>query len=172
MISRFPSKDRGLVVLDREPKKFLFGAWYNVSIPVWVGQADAAAVARLQVAAAKLAAEYPEARSCVTVINPGLPLPTDDEARARFIGILSRSAQQLANFAVVVLGTGFERSAVLAYHTNVHFASSGSCEMGFLDSIEGLARWLPERHRKTGIDLDPARLIAIVKEAVEVANRP
>jgi hypothetical protein len=44
--------------------------------------------------------------------------------------------------------------------------------MGFLDSVEELARWFPERHRKTGVDLDPARLIAIVNEAVEVANRP
>jgi hypothetical protein len=161
--------DRGLVVLDSEPGKFLFSAWLNVVILVWVAQADQLAVIRLKDATSSLATEYPRGRSCVSVITPGLPFPADG-ARAGFIEVLKRSGAGLANFAVVVLGEGFERSALISYHTSMGLTSTGTGQVGFLRSIEDLADWLPRRHRGTGVALDPEQLSAMVERAIQLAT--
>jgi hypothetical protein len=165
-----PAHGDALVILDREPAKFLFAAWRNVSILVWLAQADAPAVVRLNKAVAKVAAEYPNARSCVTVVSAGVPIPTDGEARARFVELLQRSAGQLACLAIIAEGKGFERSALLSFHTRIRLAATASSEMGFFEGIDGLESWLPERHRRTGIVLDPARLREVVQQAIDAAN--
>jgi hypothetical protein len=163
--------DPGLAILDREPGRFLFAAWQNVSILVWVAQADAAAVSRLKAALAGFIAEHPGGRSCVTVVGAGVPLPTDDEARARFVELLKRSAGHLACLAVVAEGKGFERSGLLGFHTNLRMAAAEPSEFGFLGSVEELARWLPPRHRKTGTALPPEELAAAVRRAIDEAHR-
>jgi hypothetical protein len=163
------SDNRGLIVLDSDPGRFLFAAWLNVSVLVWIAQVDEAAAARLKAATSNLSAEYPQGRSCVSVIKPGLPFPAEG-ARARFIEVLNRSGAGLANLAVVILGQGFERSAHFSYHTSVRLASTGTSEVGFLGSIEELTAWLPERHRVTGIALDPEELSRAVKQALHLAS--
>jgi hypothetical protein len=161
-----------LVILDREPGKFLFAAWQNVSILVWVAQADAAATIRLKQAVAKLALEYPDARSAVTVVGAGVPIPTDDDARARFVDLLRRAAGQLVCLAVLAEGKGFERSALLAFHTSIRLASTAGSEMAFFEDVGSLARWLAEHHRRSGTVLEPITIGDAVKQAIEEANRP
>ena len=164
--------DSGLVVLDREPGRFLFAAWQNVSILIWLAQADAHGAARLKDTVAKLTAEYPNARSCVTIVGAGVPIPTDDEARARFVALLQRSAGQLACLAVVAEGKGFERSALLSFYTSMRLATTTSSEMAFLHDVDELEKWLPAHHRKTGVVLDPAQLGAAVRQAIAESKRP
>ncbi len=127
--------DMSLTILDREPRRFLFAAWQNVSILVWLAQADAATVARLKAALAGFVADHPGGRSCVTVVGSGVPLPTDEEARARFVEMLKRSAGHLACLAVIAEGKGFERSALLGFHTNLRIASAETSDFGFLASV-------------------------------------
>jgi hypothetical protein len=166
-----PPRDKGLVVLDREPGRFLFGAWQNVSIVVWAAQMDTPAIVRLRDATAKVIAEYPTGRSCVTVVNDGVPLPTDEAARSRLVDLLKRAAGQLTALAVVAgQRTGFERSAFLSFHTNLRIATSNSSEIAVLETFEELARWLPERHARTGVILDPVALVDIVRHAVDQSN--
>jgi hypothetical protein len=149
----------GLVILDREPEKFLFAAWQNVSILV------------LKEALTDFVAAHPEGRSCVTVVGERVALPTDPDARVRFIDLLKRSAGQLACLAVVAESTGFARSALLSFHTSMHLAATGPSELGFLGSVDELTSWLPERHRKTGTVLDPSELGDAVRQAIDEANR-
>jgi hypothetical protein len=159
-----------LIVVDREPGKFLFATWRNVSILVWTAQVEAGAVLRLRVALARLMQLYPNGRSCVTVACSGLILRKDYEARSPLIELMRRSATQLACLGILAEATGFERSALLGFHTNLRIASNGSCEMAFLNGVEDLAAWMPERHAKTGVELDPYRLADVVRQAIEEAK--
>lgn len=161
---------KGLVILDHDPGRFLFGAFQNVSILVWVAKADAAGMTRLVLATSKIAAEYPGGRSSVTVIGAGVPLPSDDDTQARLIQILRRSAGELACLAILTEGKGFARSARLSFHTKMQLASTGTYEMGFLDGIDELEQWLPKRHLKTGTAVDSSHLGDAVRQAIRAAT--
>src|SRR5579859_4508497 len=99
----------------------------------------------------KVAAEDPNGRSSIAIVNTGVPLPTDDDARARLIDMVNRAGGQLAALALVARRVGFERSSFLSFQTNLRLATSGSSDIGFFDTLAEVGRWLPERHAKTGV---------------------
>ncbi|HEY3593259.1 MAG TPA: hypothetical protein VGL13_05275 [Polyangiaceae bacterium] len=158
-----------LKVLDREPGKFLFGQWKNVTILAWAGRAGAEDIQRLVRALKGLVGQYPKGRSTVSVIAEGLPLPTD-EARARLADLFSAKSDELACLAVVVQGSGFATSALRSAHTNMRNASSRSYEMAVVGTIEELGVWLPPRHAaRTGEKLDKKTLAEVLERAMKWA---
>jgi hypothetical protein len=161
-----------LIVLDCEPGAFFFGQWKNVTILAWAAQAGATAIARLRGALARVVGAHPGARSTVSLIGEGLPLPTP-EARAAIIDLINENAQDIACIAVVVQGGGFSSSALFSGHTDIRSKSTRSYEMGLLGSIDQLMGWLPGPHlQRTGVSLDPIELGRIVRRALELAARP
>jgi hypothetical protein len=167
--SELASSADEFVVLDNEPRAFLFACWKNVTILAWAARADAGVVARLKRALARVVGSHPGGRSTVSVIAEGLPPPTD-EARAGFVELMNEHAGDLACVAVVVQGDGFSSSVLRSVHTGMRFQAPRSYEMGLLGSIEELEQWLPSRHVKTGVTLEPRELGGVVKRALQAAK--
>lgn len=162
------ASDDTLFVVDQEPRKFLFGTWKNVVVLAWAAQADETVIGRLKVSLARIARLRPGPRSCISLIAAGLPMPTD-EARAGILDLMNANGVQVGCLAVVIKGTGFQRSALHSAHTGMHLASTKSFEMIVLDCVEDLAGWLLPRHEKTGVALDAKRLVAIANQASDGA---
>ena len=157
-----------LVVLDHEPHAFLFALWKNVTILVWAARTNDG-IPRLKLALAKVAGSHPKGRSTVSLIADGLAPPSNhDKERAAFLELV-RQASDLVCFAVVVKGEGFAASAWRSVHTGMRLRPQQPCEIGVLGSIDELMHWLPSRHAKTGVILNPDELGLIVRHALEIA---
>jgi len=130
---------------------------------VWAAQADADEIERLKRALPAVVGRFPGGRSTVSVIAEGLAPPTQ-AAREKLIEILNENANDLACIAVVVSGSsGFASSALRSMHTGLRFATPRNYEMGVLANVEDAAVWLSPRHAaKTGVVLDPVKLVEVV----------
>jgi hypothetical protein len=153
------------VVLDSEPGAFVFGAWKNVLVIVWKSQATASSVARFSKAIDVMAASLPGCRSNIHLIQEGAALPTPG-ARAGFVSLMRRNKDSLACVAIVIAGTGFWSGALRGAMTGLRLVSPRSFDFRVAGSSEDVARWLPAAHeKKTGISLDPQRLVAVLAMA-------
>ena len=157
------------VVLDAEPGEFAVGAWKNVLIVVWRTQATAPLVERLDRAIASLASRQPGLRSNVHVIAEGAALPTP-EARAGFVALMKRNADQLACISIVVDGRGFWSSALRAALTGIRLVTPRSFHYRLVASVEETLRSLPLEHEeRTGVRLDANQLRTAIAAAQRAA---
>jgi len=158
-----------LRILDREPGKFLFGQWKNITVLAWAAQADANTIARLRRSLASVVGTCPGGRSTVSIIAEGLPPPTDD-ARERVADLMNGDNIDLACLAIVVNGSGFMSSVLRSMHTGMRIGAPRSYEMAMFGTTDELARWLPPLHlAKTGVHIDAAELRKIVCDALSAA---
>lgn len=158
-----------LRILDREPRKFAFAQWRNVTLLAWAAQADAPEIERLRRVLPTVVGRHPGGRSTVSVIAAGLPPPTQ-AARELIIEILNENANDLACVAVVVSGSGFSSSALRSVHTGLRFVTPRSYDMIVLTSVDELGTGLVPRHAaKTGTVLEPAKLVEVVKRLQSIA---
>jgi len=150
------------VVLDTEPGAFIFGSWKNVFVGVWESQATLPAVERMVRATNVLNDLHPDGRSTIHIVAHGAGLPTAD-VRAHFVGALKNNAGKLACVAVVVGGTGFWTSALRSFVTGLRWLAPRSFDFRMSTTIEDVAKWLPAEHgKRTGVDLDPRRLVQVL----------
>jgi hypothetical protein len=158
-----------LRILDREPRKFAFAQWRNITLLAWAAQADAAEIERLKRALPTVVGHYPGGRSTVSVIAEGLPPPTQ-AAREKIVEILNANASDLACVAVVVAGSGFSSSALRSVHTGLRFVTPRSYEMMVLGSVDEVGpRLAPSHAKKTGVVIEPAKLVEVVRQLQAIA---
>jgi hypothetical protein len=79
------------------------------------------------------------------LIREGALLPTP-EARAGFLQMMRDHAEQLANVAVVVGGSGFWASMMRSAVTGMRFVSPRTFELRLHGRAEEIVRWLPRAH--------------------------
>jgi hypothetical protein len=152
------------IVLDAEPGAFLFGYWKNVFVGVWESQATMPAVERMVRAINILNDQTPTGRSTIHIVADGASLPNAD-VRAHFVEALKTNAAQLACVSVIVGGTGFWTSALRSFVTGLRWLAPRSFAFRMNGSIDEMAKWLPVEHnQRTGIDLDPRRLVQVLEQ--------
>ncbi len=160
-----------LTILDSEPEAFLFSAWQNVTIIVWLRQATGADVARLTKVTESVVAAYPQGISNIHLIARGAAIPTPD-ARDGFVALMKTIERQLACVAVVLEGRGVVASALRNAIVGIRMLAPRTCAFRMHGNVEDVVRWLPEEHRtRTGVALDPAALASALAEA-RVAGQP
>jgi hypothetical protein len=160
--------ERELAVLDAEPGQFLFGAYHNVVLCVWVAQASPVAVARLGHAVGNVCRTHPEGVSMIHVVHDGVGVP-DAAARAALVALATTRAERAASIAVAVLGTGFWASAVRSFVTGVHIACPRGFELAIHASVDEAVTWLPSGHaQRTGVYLGSSTLAAMVERASDL----
>ena len=159
-----------LLVLDREPGKFVLARWKNVFVQAWAAQADAAAMARVNNIVRGANGQRLGVRSSISVVAEGLPPPTE-EARAGFVALMNDNANEIVCLAIVVQGVGFASSALRSALTGMRLAAGqSSYEMSVFATVDEISPWLPLRHEaKTGVKLDPARLCDVVRRVQSAA---
>ncbi|MET0591092.1 MAG: hypothetical protein ABW133_00230 [Polyangiaceae bacterium] len=158
-------------VLDAEPGAFLFGAYKNIFVGVWESQATMNAVERMVKATNTMSELHPTGRSTIHIVVHGAALPTA-EVRGHFVSTLKSHADQIACVAVVVGGTGFWTSALRSFVTGLRWLSPRSFDFRLCGSTYEVSRWLPNEHNKrTGIDIDPKRLVQVLDDWASLHRR-
>lgn len=151
-------------MLDSEPGAFLFGAYKNIFVGVWESQATMEAVERMVKATNTMSELHPTGRSTIHIVAHGAALPTA-EVRAHFASTLKAHADQIACVAVVIGGTGFWTSALRSFVTGLRWLAPRSFDFRLCGTTYELSRWLPNEHNKrTGIDIDPKRLVQVLDD--------
>lgn len=158
-----------LKVLDREPGKFVFSSWGNISFFFWTAPASLASVERLRVATEPLYQEHARGVSNVHVVQANTGIPPAD-VREQLVALMRSRAQQRAALAVVPAGSGFWASTLRSFVTGMRLASPRSFDLGVYATLAQASEWLPERHReKTGVRVDPESLLRALQRTEALA---
>ena len=163
MNTRPPNADAPRATLfDHEVGHFYFGYWKNVSLIVWVAEADEQALHRLAPMTERLVREYPGGHSNLSFVLDGV-LPPRGKAKEVLASLFAGGAADLRCVGIVLEGVGFWASALRSPLTNAHMSSSSRLALRLSDSREELASWLASRHQATtGTAVTPDELMAIM----------
>jgi len=153
--------------VDTESSVCALGVCGNMTLIVWWTQATGAAVERVARLTRDVCAEYPRI-SNIHLIREGAPLPTP-AARSGFVAMMRDHAEQLANVAVVVGGSGFWASTMRSAITGMRFVSPRTFELRLHGRAEEIASWLPAAHfARCGTRLRTEGLSALLSTAERV----
>ena len=157
-----------LRVLDQEPGQFAFLAWKNVTIVVWTGLPDAAAVRRLANVGEARTREH-SVLSDVHLVTGHIGLP-DADTRTALVNESRRATGHLAAVGVVLGGSGFWASAIRGFVTSVHVLLSAPFEFKIVSQLDELAQWLPDVHtRRSGVSVSADELRRVLQSAQSLA---
>jgi hypothetical protein len=160
-----PESPAQLTVLDSELNHFVFGHWHNVNVTVWQHQATGKAVARFTKVVEALTRQHPTGLSSIHLIANRAGVPTA-EARAGFLQLMKRYEKDLANVAIIIAGSGFWASTMGSVITGMRLLAPMSFGFRIFNNIDESAPWLAEGHsKKTGVTLDEAQLVTVLKSA-------
>ena len=153
-----------LRVLDEEPGQFAFLGWKNLTIAVWTGLPDAAAIQRLALVGDARIREH-GTLSDVHLVTGHIGLP-DAETRATLVSESRRAAGHLAAVGVVLGGSGFWASAIRGFVTGVHVLLNAPFDFKIVGGLEELVEWLPAVHaQRTGVHVLPDDLRQLLRMA-------
>lgn len=160
------------VLFDHEPGQFYLSQYRNLSIMVWVGRADGAAIQRVRVLSHQLIAKYPDGHSNVTIILNGCPPPTE-EARVAFNYVFDGRISDLRCMAMVLEGEGFWASALRSMVTGVRNVTANTFTVKLFSELGQASEWLPAEHLAgTGVALTSAELLSALTEARDELAKP
>jgi hypothetical protein len=153
-----------------EHARFYFGAYLNISIAVWVGQADLNAAQAMLRASDGMAQRNPRGHSSVNFVLDGLAGPTP-EAQPIFKQLLGRRAQ-LACAAIILEGSGFWASGLRGMLSNTHREAGGGVPLKIETSVDPLVGWFSEQHQaRTKVELQPMQLRDVLLHARQLGER-
>ena len=153
--------------VDTEPLVCAMGVRQNLTVIVWWTQATGAAVERVARLTHEVCAEHPR-MSNIHLIRDGALVPTP-EARGGFVQMMKDHAEQLANVAVVVGGSGFWASMMRSAVTGMRFVSPRTFELRLHGSPQEIVSWLPQAHAsRCGMQLSHASLAQTLDDAALV----
>jgi hypothetical protein len=159
-----------LETLAVEHDRCVFLGYKNITIGVWMGQADVTAAHAAVRAGQIMADRHPKGRSYVAFILDGLAGPTPEAAE-----ILTKVMGQrntLACIAYVIEGSGFWASGLRGLVSNVHRDSRAAGHLKVASSIDSVVEWLSLRHREaTGVEVSQADLGDVLLRARAFAER-
>jgi hypothetical protein len=151
-------------LFDHEPGQFYAAYYRNLSIVVWAGGADGAAVKRVRGISQLLIGRFPDGHSNVSIVLNGVPPPTD-EARQAFNYIFDGRVSDLRCMAVVLEGDGFWASALRSTVTGLRNAATTAFTVKLFSQLDPVSEWLPAEHlARTGVALDSEELRAALEE--------
>jgi hypothetical protein len=105
--------------------------------------------------------------SNVHLIRDGALVPTPD-ARSGFVRMMQEHAEQLANVAVVVGGTGFWASMMRSAVTGMRFVSPRTFELRLHADPQEIVGWLPQAHlKRCGTSLPDSTLAELLDGAAQ-----
>lgn len=159
-----------LEALTSERDRCAFFAYKNITIAVWMGQADLAAAKAAERAAGIMAARHRTGRSYVGFILDGLPGPTP-EATEIFTKVMGQR-ETLACIAYVIEGSGFWASGLRSLVNNVYRESGAAGRLKVATSVEDLAVWLSPKHLEaTGTAVPEPELREALLQARRLGDR-
>ena len=149
-------------MFDHEVGHFYFGYWKNVSLIVWVAEADEQALRRLAPMTEKLVRDYPDGHSNLSFVLDGV-LPPRGGAKERLASLFAGEAAALHCVGIVLEGVGFWASTLRSSLTNAHMSSSSRLALRLSASRGDLAAWLAPRHESsTGWAVNAEELLAVM----------
>jgi hypothetical protein len=154
---RVQTKIDSLETLCVEQGRVHFGAYKNITISVWVGQANIPAVQAAQRATTEMASRHPNRHSAVSFVIDGLPGPTP-EAMPLFSRLLGERNGRACT-VIVLEGSGFWASGLRSMISNTHREGGRKSMLKVATSIDEVVDWLSEHHYdETGVGLTPDQL--------------
>lgn len=136
----------------------------NLTIIVWHSKPGADAVERLRQVSERRRRQHPHGVSAVHLIKGHFELP-DSATRDVFVRLIKEGEGTLAAVAVVIPAAGFWASAVRSLITGLRVLSRGTFDMGLHNTVDDVVKWLPARHARTGVTLDPEWLERALSQA-------
>lgn len=156
--------------VDTEAQVCAMGMRENLTVIVWWTQATAAAVERVARLTRDVCAEH-RTFSNIHLIRDGALAPTPG-ARAGFIQMIKDCADQLANAAVVVGGSGFWAGMMRSAVTGMRFVTPRTFEMRLHGEPQEILGWLPQAHlSRCGSQLPHETLAELLDQATQVLAR-
>jgi hypothetical protein len=164
------SPDSPLEVLAFERERCVFLAHKNITIAVWMGQANLAAAQATERAARIMGVRHRAGRSYLAVILDGVPGPAPEatELLARVMG----QREGLACIAYVLDGGGFWASGLRGMIGNVYRESGAAGRLKIGTSDEEIAGWLSVKHQEaTGVAVSEEELREVLRKARAIGAR-
>jgi hypothetical protein len=145
-------------------------AYRNITISVWVGQANPAAAHAALRAGQEMARRHPQGHSTGVFVLDGLPGPTPDAQPliAKVLG--QRSSLKCA--AIILEGSGFWASGIRAMINNTHREANGGASLKISTTLAEVVGWLSENHEeRTGVAIAPDLLEQVLTQARQLGAR-
>lgn len=143
----------GIDVLRAEPRTYLYCAYRNVTLGVWVGQATLPSLQGVAEVSREMVRRHPEGHSSVVFILDKIPPPSAEVSE-----LISRAFNErngLSCVSVIVEGTGFWGAGMRGMLTNARRNAASRSLLRLHNSIEEAVAFLPEPHlQRTGVALD------------------
>ncbi len=169
MVAGRPTQHAPLETLTFERDRCVFFAYKNITLGVWVGQANLAAAQAADRAGRMMAARHRTGRSYVGIILDGVPPPTPEAAELLTSTMGQRDT--LVYQAYVVEGSGFWASGLRALVTNLYRESGAAGRLMVGTSVEEVAAWLSARHQEgTAVAVSEAELRDVLVKARATAH--
>src|SRR5262245_21374132 len=119
-----PAPPLQATTLASVPGHYLFAAWQNLSIVVWVRQADLSAVLKLAAISQQMQERHPRGHSSISCVLNGVGGPAPDAAAALGRLMNGPGADRVCT-AVVIEGEGFWASRMRSAITNMQLSNTG-----------------------------------------------
>ena len=154
-----------LVALDFTPGVFWFGAWRNLTIGVWSGDASVDVIRRIDATNPERTQAHPEGISTVHIVTPTAN-PPDAATRAALNDMHARWGHTVGCAVVVIEHGGLAGAAVRGAVTGMAMLAPKRYRLKVFDTIAPVTSWLVEQHaRSTGVQLNPQDVIAVLRRA-------
>jgi hypothetical protein len=164
-----PAPDAAFRWVDTEPLVCALGVRQNLTVIVWWTQATGAAVERVARLTREVSAQHGRL-SNIHLIRDGALVPTP-AARSGFVRMMKDHAEQLANVAVVVGGSGFWASMMRSAITGMRFVSPRTFELRLHADPREIMSWLPQAHlARCGTPLSDAALAELLATAAQTLD--
>jgi hypothetical protein len=155
-----------LTVLGSHPHAMTIGAFKNIVICCWCGQATGPAVNTLRATVDAVLARGTELYTYIHVIRDRVKLP-DADARTGLIEVMRVYEARTACVAIVVGGSGFWASAMRNAVIGLRVVAPRSFEYRLHAEPSEVLEWLPQAHRKrSGIDIPTSVLDLLLTDAL------
>lgn len=142
----------------------------NVLILVWFGQPSAEVITRLELANESVRQRAPHGMAMIHIVYAPLKLP-DEFARTAMLRFMRTHNMRVV--AMIVTQTGFVLSMLRSVVTSLRVVTGGRFDYRICATIEEVSEWLPPENReKTGVEVEPERLAAALREATADAPAP
>ncbi|MDD9936205.1 MAG: hypothetical protein OXT09_21515 [Myxococcales bacterium] len=143
-------------------------AWGNITITVYKDQATLDTV-RMLMHVGRVMRERHAARSAVSFVLDGVPPPSED-AREPFSQLVHAAPSAISAMSTILEGEGFWASTLRSVIIGMKIEAGGQAAVEVHHGIEETVAWLPGvHHAKTGVEVNPSRLTAVLRRARALA---
>ena len=142
----------------------------NVSVLAWYAAPTVTAIEDLFRLGEPLRRQNPRGGSIVHVMRGDRLTIMDGPARDAMVRVSNELGETTAGVAVVLAVDGFLASAIRSVITGLRVRSKHSFEYRLHARCEEVLDWLPAVHqKKTGVTLDPQKLLEVLQRAAASA---